>query len=117
MDKGQYSLLHTGAGKEQSNMRKKMAVFMMCMALAFSFTACTDSKEGTDGGTSAEDPKTAVSEDQKDDTDASEDGQGTEEVTDSSGESSEPATGGFEGLEVQDEMEIELEEGQTAAGG
>lgn len=113
-------------------MKKHVMAFLMCMVLTFSLTSCTgcgdeetaqeEEQEEESAGEEAQENDGASAQDSQQEADTSDTGEGTEESTEENSEASSDGgaaseTGDFQGLEVQDEIEIELEEGQGVAGG
>ncbi|HJD39759.1 MAG TPA: hypothetical protein H9913_06990 [Candidatus Blautia stercoripullorum] len=120
-------------------MKKHVMAFLMCMVLSFSLTSCTgcgddetaredvqassqeEEQEEEPAGEEAQENDTSAQDSQQE-TETSDTGEEAEESTEENSESSSDGgaaseTGDFQGLEVQNEIEIELEEGQGVAGG
>ena len=121
-------------------MKKHVMAFLMCMVLSFSLTSCTgcgddetaredvqassqeEEQEEESAGEEAQENDGASAQDSQQEAETSDTGEGTEESTEENSEAysdggAASETGDFQGLEVQDEIEIELEEGQGVAGG
>lgn len=104
-------------------MRKQFMLMLLCFILIFSFSACTGSK---DENNSAEELQVTTSEEKQKESSTEEIIQ--EENTESDNSQSEEKstgvfedttgeeTGNFKGLEVEDEFEITLNEGEAVAG-
>lgn len=90
--------------------KQQVIALLMCIILIFGLTACTHRDA------SSSDTRTDITEDEQQETD-SETVQEPDNAAGSSAEDPESETGNFEGLDVEDEMEITLDEGQSAAGG
>ena len=90
-------------------MRKKFLIMMLCIVMTYSFTACTNDDNLT------EKQQSTTSDEQQSDEVADENSQAEENSEDSSGEGAE--TGNFKGLDVEDEIEIEVGDGESTAGG
>lgn len=89
-------------------MRKRIFAILFGVVLVFSLTACTVSQDKDGSGEDV----TSISEDTQNDAVSTPDP--TEEPSESNEEpeeTSEPETGNFQGLEVEDGIEIELGEG------
>lgn len=87
-------------------MRKQIMLLMLSIILVFTFSACSGCNE-TSG--SAEQEESPASSEEK-----AEEGAGSENSSsEEQGETTEPETGNFDGLDVQDETTIDIEEGQS----
>lgn len=113
-------------------MKKQMVMFLLCILLVFTFSACGGC--GSDSNSAKETDNSATSAEKETDSDVNDptetpkattepenSSSGEQEKTSDQGsdsaegqtETSEPDTGNFEGLDVQDETTIELEDGEA----
>lgn len=90
--------------------KQQVIALLLCIILIFSLTDCTHSDA------SSSDTQTDVTEDEQQETD-SETVQEPDSSAESPAEDSESETGNFEELDVEDNIEITLDEGESAAGG
>lgn len=114
-------------------MRKQIMLLMLSIILVFTFSACTGCNETTNSaeqeessasseekatGTEADSSQKESEEASDTESDSSEEkaevGSGSENSSsEEQGETAEPETGNFDGLDVQDETTIDMEEGQS----